>query len=142
MWDLISLLVLGGLIILGFGISIGMIIWKDGAGMLRKIKSQTSGVTSPHIDTALLVDEIASRVTNAVLEKLLDKISPAQYSQIRNEAIEELVKIDESIIPMAVEVNAEQANVEGMTKEQVEQDEQLSSAKAKLADLLKKKEQP
>lgn len=126
---------------MGFGISIGMIIWNNGVGMLRKIKSD-SGVSSPRVDTDLLVDEIASRVINAVLEKLLDKVSPAQYSQIRDEAIEELVKIDESIIPMQVDVNASATNVDGMAKEQTEKDTTLDSAKAKLANLLKKKEQP
>ena len=50
------------------------------------------------------------------------------------------IAIDESIIPVTIEATVDRINLEGMAKEETHQDSQLANSKAKLAMLLKKKE--
>lgn len=138
--------VLATLIVIGFGVAIYMTVWKHGAkSVAQRIKTPKIVVhqhTSNGIDVEALAAAVAKTVAETLSKNLLDKLDQLQYSGNGKKLSKDELKIaiDESIIPITVEATVDRINIEGMAKEETHQDADLKDSKAKLANLLKKKE--
>jgi len=137
---------LATLIVIGFGVAIYMVIWKHG---VRPVAQRTKAPrvilhqhTANSVDVEALAAAVAKTVTETLSKNLLDKLDKLQYSgggkKLSQEELE--IAINESIIPVSVEATVDHMNLEGMAKEETHQDNSLEASKAKLATLLKKKE--
>ena len=152
MWWTVCLL--GLLILIGFGVAIYMAEYHHGVfstdkkrrkkPVARKTKSSQVTIIRQEangIDIEELVAKVATAVASKVSEDMLKKIKELGYNlpaRSRRE-IEEAIKIDESIIPVAVESTVDHINLDKMATEEETKDEGLAKSKSKLAELLRKK---
>ena len=139
--------ILAALIVIGFGVAIYMVVWKHGArSMAHRIKTPKVIVhnhsSTGTVDTESIAAIVAKAVAESVSKNLLDRLEKLQYSgEGRRLSKEELqIAIDESIIPVNVDAMVDKINIDGMAKEETHEDTGLAGSKAKLANLLKKKE--
>jgi hypothetical protein len=92
-----------------------------------------------NIDVESLVEKVAKAVAREVAQEFLDKLGPLGYvGRGGKPQGGPEVEIDESIIPIKVQVDIDEANLEGMLSEEEQQDKGLTESKSKLAKLLKK----
>jgi len=138
--------ILAALIVIGFGVAIYMVVWKHGVLPMAHRTKTPKVIVHNHstgtVDTAELAAIVAKAVAESVSKNLLDKLEKLQYSgEGRKLSKEELqIAINESIIPVNVDAMVDKINLDGMAKEETHEDTSLAGSKAKLANLLKKKE--
>lgn len=137
---------LAALIVAGFGVAIYMVIWRHGEKTVaHRTKSPRVTIhqhTANSVDVEALASVVAKTVAETLSKKLLDKLDKLQYSSGGKRITEDelQITINESIIPVAVDAVAEKINLANMVKEETQEDTGLADAKARLANLLKKKE--
>lgn len=123
-----------------------MVVWKHGVlSMAHRIKTPKVIVhnhSSGTVDTETIAAIVAKAVAETVSKNLLDKLDKLQYSgdghKVSRDELQ--IAIDESIIPVTVDAVVDKINIDGMAKEETHEDSGLADSKAKLANLLKKKE--
>jgi hypothetical protein len=92
-----------------------------------------------------LMDQFAQKLAKAIVEEFMKAgISPntrgIPFSTISGQKSSTIVDIDESIIPMSVDISDVKAeNTQSMAKESIKEDSDLAESKAKLSKILKKK---
>ena len=140
----LDLLLIGGLILVIFGIA----VWS-----MRKNKKTELNLLGDHTTNNTNVDTTA-------LAKKIAKANAAEMRKIMQEFLEELKKVqivttgstkkqslvddfeitmDESVIPIDMNVEVQATNLENATTEKKVVDKDLSKSKSKLAGLFKKK---
>lgn len=113
------------------------------------------GRETPQIDIEDLVLRVAKAVAQEVGKEVREALreNPVMVAPVPGtlhypngvppggvvDAAGNVIQMDESVIPVNLSVNAQEANLEGMAKEEVAVDKDLSKSKSKLASILKKK---
>ena len=96
--------------------------------------------TSPPLDIQALATAIAQAMGTELREILKEIPAGAILRHKQVGAISEtIIQIDDSIIPMKVESNIQEVNLENLGKKEKKVDKGLDKSKSKLAGLLKNK---
>lgn len=126
MWEIYVIIFL---VCTGFGVAILM---------ARKTKNQTVVVQQSQVDPS----EIAKAVAKAMTEELrsvLKEQGPVGLARRVAQPGEDVIEMDESIIPMEEKIDVEEANLDSLGNEEAVEDKELSSSKSKLASILNKR---
>lgn len=107
--------------------------------MARKIRAQVV-IKNNEIDVEDLITKVAKAVAKEVAIEFSNRPSPSftQKSSTFNDS-ETSVEIDDSIIPMKVDVELIEANIQSKVSVEETVDIDLQKSKSKLASILKKK---
>ena len=105
---------------------------------MRKYKSKPTASLS--VDTDELAEKIAKAMGKELREILKDMPRGVGYGRARPGSSDDFeISMDESVIPVNMEVNVEATNLKNATQQQQVKDKGLSASKSKLANLFKKK---
>ena len=116
---------------LEFGILGLLILTGFGAALIMAYKGTRKS------NVAIDLEELATKVARAVAQELLQNL-PADVLARRKQDLD-LVEIDESIIPIAVDITTQETNLADKMEEEKVEDVSLGEKKSKLAKLLGRK---
>lgn len=106
--------------------------------MARKTKAQTIVVQQTQLDPSEMAQAIAKAMKKE-LRAVLEEQGPAGLARRVANPDEDMIEIDESIIPMEEKINIQEANLDNLGKEEAVEDKDLKTSKTKLASILKKR---
>lgn len=115
--------------------------------MASKTKSNQTG----KVDIELLAKRVAEEVGEKVAIKFANELRDVLYSipsqgrkhgtrASKSSQSEEVIEMDESVMPVKLDTSNIESNLEGMAKEEQEVDKELDKSKSKLRALLGKKD--
>lgn len=119
----------------GFGVAIIM---------ARKTKKVViNNIHRNDSDLDELVEKVAERVAEKFAVKLAEVLSTGQTNSYKSEIVlakdtDSVVELDERIIPAHIELDDVETSLEGIAKEEVDNDTGLAESKSRLARLFKK----
>jgi len=119
-----------------FGVTIYMVT--------RTKKSDVTILSSQGFDIEKMAKTIAEAVASKIASEFLDKINNcsgrvSSLSSQSNIQSSSNIQMDESIIPTKLSLDIEDVNIEDIGKEEIKEDKNIKSSRAKLAGILKKK---
>lgn len=135
MWEFIAL---GVLFTLTFLVAIYMVTTrrKPTAILIQQEKTLSKEMEA-------LAIKIGEAVAIKVSEEFIDKLGSVGYHRSADspsiDNLEGQVLINESIIPVSVQIDVTEANVDNMAQEETKEDKGLATSKSKLAAIRKKK---
>ena len=126
MWEIFAVVFL---VAIGFGVAILM---------ARKTKNQTIVVQQQSVDATEIAKAVAKAMTEELREVLKEQ-GPIGLAKRVARSEEDVIEIDESIIPMEEKIDVTEANLDNLGKKEVAEDKDLATSKSKLASILKKR---
>ena len=136
MWEVIALALLFAIT---FGVAIYMVT-RTRRPEVTIIQQPEGTNTDVEALAVKIAEAVAVKVAEKVAQEFIDKLGTVGYTGSKQSPSMDGIEIDESIIPMKVEVEFGGANLDGMAEEREEEDGGLEESKSKLASILKKKD--
>jgi phage terminase large subunit-like protein len=125
-WEIYAIIFL---VCLGFGVAILM---------ARKTKAQQVIVQQSQVDPSEIAKAVAKAMTEELREVLKEQGPIGLARRVAKEG-DDVIEIDESIIPMEEKIDVKEANLDNLGTEEAVEDKGLGASKSKLASILKKR---
>lgn len=114
---------------------------------MRRIKPTEYNVykTEAEVDVEDLTTKVAEKVGKVIAQEIVEALKAMSLTGPRRgqaSAYDEAYngpQMDESVIPLNVQTQAQDVNLEGMVSEHAEVDKELQGSKSKLKGILKKR---